>query len=236
VLYNHNHVAAYAVGEYQIDTLGTPRLIILPSAYGLTEQAWNAIEARVREGAVLLISGPFAGDPHLHSTRRAADLGIPYETAPLELREHAFRWVGNPLALTYGGMGTTVLGQAELPGHQDWTEQPLGKGRILFSALPLELNDRLDAVASVYAYALKAAGVEPIYTTTVKNPGILICPTTLPHATLYVLASETNDTELSFRDVRSGKTFSGKLEPGHASLLLVGEDGSLIASYRWESH
>jgi hypothetical protein len=51
-----------------------------------------------------------------------------------------------------------------------------------------------------------------------------------------VLASETNDTDLSFRDVRSGKTFSGKLEPGRASLLLVDQDGSLIASYRWDSH
>jgi hypothetical protein len=236
VLYNYNHAAAYAVGEYQIDTLGTPRLIILPSAYGLTEKAWNAIEARVRDGAVLLISGPFAEDPHLHPTRRAAEVGIPYETTPLELREHTFRWAGNPLVLTYGGMGTTTLSQAELLDGRDWVEEPLGKGKILFSALPLELNDRLDAVAAVYAYALKAAGVEPIYTTTVKNPGILICPTVLPHATLYVLASETNDTDLSFRDVRSGKTFSGKLEPGRASLLLVDQDGSLIASYRWDSH
>jgi hypothetical protein len=236
VLYNYNHAAAYAVGEYQIDTLGTPRLIILPSAYGLSEEAWNGIEARVRDGAVLLISGPFAGDAHLHRTRRAADLGIPYETAPLELREQTFRWPGKPLTLTYAGMGTTMLSQAVLPGGQDWVEQPLGKGKVLFSTLPLELNDRLDAVAAVYDYALKAAGVESIYTTTIGNPGILICPTLLPHATLYVLASETNETDVSFRDVRSGKTFSGQLEPGRASLLLVGEDGSLIARYRWASH
>ena len=76
VLYNYDHAAAYAAGEYQIETLGTPRLIILPSAYGLTEAAWGAIEARVREGAVLLASGPFDGDAHLHPTRRAADAGI----------------------------------------------------------------------------------------------------------------------------------------------------------------
>ena len=236
VLYQYNHAAAYAVGEYQIDTLGTPRLIILPSAYGLTDDAWSRIEARVRDGAVLLVSGPFAGDAHLHPTHRAADVGIPYETAPLELREQIFRWPGKPLALTYGGMKTTVLSQAELPDHQDWVEQPLGKGKILFSALPLELNDRLDAVAAVYDYALKTAGVEPAYTTSVVDPGILICPTLFPHATLYVLTSETGETEVSFRDIRSGKTFSGTLKPGHASLLLVGQDGSLITSYRWESH
>jgi hypothetical protein len=233
VLYNYNHAAAYALGEYQVDTLGTPRLIILPSAYGLTDAAWNAIEARVREGAVLLISGPFAEDPHLHATDRATAVGLPYTAAPLELREQTFRWAGAPLHLTYGGMKTTTLNYAELPGGKDWVEQSLGKGRILFSALPLELNDRLDAVAAVYAYALKAAGVEPIYTTAVSDPGILISPTLFPHATLYVLMSETNATDLSFRDTRSGKNFTGKLEPGRAALLLVGEDGSIIANYHW---
>ena len=233
VLYNYDRAAAYAVGEYQIDTLGSPRLIILPSAYGLSDAAWDAIEARVRDGAVLLISGPFSSDPHLHATNRAARLGMRYETAPLELREQSFHWPERTLNLTYSGMKTTVLSRATLPGNQDWAEQPLGKGRILFSAFPLELNDRLDAIAAVYAYALKTAGVEPAYTTTVTDPGILICPTLLPHATLYVLTSETNEIAVSFRDKRSGKSFTGSLEPGRAALLLIGEEGTLITSYSW---
>ena len=232
-LYGYARCQAYAVGEYQIETLGTPRLIILPSAYGLTEAAWGAIEARVREGAVLLASGPFDGDAHLHPTRRAADAGISYTTVPLELRDQTFRWAGEPLTLTYGGMKTTTLSRAQLSDNRDWVEQPLGRGKILFSALPLELNDRLDSVAAVYAYALKAAGVENAYTTTMQDPGILICPTEFPHATLYVLTSETNEPNVSFRDQRSGKTFTVNLEPGRAALLLVGDDGARIASYRW---
>src|SRR6185437_10307711 len=75
VLYQYNHTQAYAVSEYQIDTLGSPKLILLPSAYGLSDAAWSAIEARVRDGAVLLISGPFSDDPHLHPTDRAARVG-----------------------------------------------------------------------------------------------------------------------------------------------------------------
>lgn len=235
VLYNYDHAAAYAVGEYQIDTLGTPRLIILPSAYGLTDAAWNAIEVRVRDGAVLLASGPFGEDPHLHPTNRAADAGMSYKTVPLELRDQTFRWAGAPLTLTYGGMKTTTLSRADLPGGQDWVEKSLGKGKILFSALPLELNDRLDSVAAVYDYALKAAGVSPIYTTTIDDPGILICPTLLPNATLYVLTSETNETNVSFRDERSGRAFAGTLAPGRAALLLVAKDGTLITTYNWQS-
>ena len=65
------------------------------------------------------------------------------------------------------------------------------------------------------------------------NPGILICPTRMPHATLYVLTSETETTTVSFTDTQSGKLFSGRLEAGRAALLLVGEHGDLIARYRW---
>jgi hypothetical protein len=153
---------------------------------------------------------------------------------PLELRDQTFHWAGNPLTLSYGGMKTTVLSRARLPNDQDWAEETLGKGKILFSALPLELNDRLDAVATVYAYALKTADVDVAYTTTTNDPGILICPTLLPHATLYVLTSESNQTAVSFHDKRSGRDFTGILEAGRPALLLVGLDGSVFASYHWQ--
>lgn len=234
VLYNYDRAAAYAVGEYQIGTLGNPKLIILPSAYGLTDKAWKALEAHVREGAVLLISGPFADDAHLHPTDRAAAVELGYRTVPLELRDQDFEWAGKALPLVYPGDATTILSRAVLPDHEDWKEVSLGKGRILFSALPLELNSRLDSVAAVYAYALKLAGVQPEYTTTVRNPGILICPTLLPKATLYVLTSETNTTRVSFTDARSRKTFSGTLLPGRAAIVLVGTDGKLLAGYHWD--
>jgi hypothetical protein len=188
----------------------------------------------VREGAVLLISGPFDETAHLHSTERAKEIGLGYKTVPLEMRDQTFEWAGHPLPLIYGGDATTILSQAELPDGKDWAEVTLGKGKILFSALPLELNDRLDSVAAVYRYAIEAAGIKPEYTTTVRNPGILIAPTLLPKATLYVLTSETNATGVEFTDARSGKTFAGTLEPGRAALLLVGTDGRLIAEYNWQ--
>lgn len=235
VLYNWDHTPAYAVGSYQMDTMGDPKLIILPSAYGLTDEAWSALQQHVRNGAVLLISGPFDGDAHLHSTDRAAKIGLGYTSVPLQIREQMFRWAGEPLPLTYGGMKTTTLNRAEMPGEEQWAEITLGKGKIFFSALPLELNDHLDSLAAVYRYAIKAADVSPEYTTTMTDPGLLICPTLLPDATLYVLTSETNNTAVEFRDGRSRKTFTGTLEPGRAALLMVGTDGRLLAQYHWQS-
>ena len=233
VLYQYNRAEAYAVGEYQIETLGTPKLIILPSPYGLSEHAWAALETRVRAGAVLLIDGPFSADEHMHPTGRAHRIGIDATLLPLHLRNEILHLPTGDVPLEFDGLLTTILDRDTLPGGPTFIEIPLGKGKILFSALPIELNSNLASVAKVYDYALKAAAIAHTYTTTEKNPGILICPTRLPHATLYVLTSETETAPVSFTDTRSGKSFSGALDAGHAALLLVGEHGDLLAAYRW---
>ena len=233
VLYQHNRVEAYAVGEYQTDTLGTPRLILLPSAYGLSAKAWGDIEARVRAGATLLISGPFNGDEHLHPTERAQQVGLPAELTELLLRDNTLGLPSGEVPLVYGGMKTTTLDQNTLPGGKTWAEVSLGSGKVLFSAFPLELNDNLGSVAAAYDVALRAASIEPTYTTDLHDAGILICPTKLPHATLYVLTSETATQAVRFTDQRSGKLFAGMLPAGRAALLVIGERGELLATYHW---
>ncbi len=232
-LYYYARGEAYAVGEYQIGSLGSPKLIILPSPSTLTEDAWQAIAARVRAGAVLLVTGPFDADAHFHPTGRQDEVGLAYTDVPLTLRSNVFKWPGGEAELTFGGNKTTILSRAQIAGDQDWAERPLGKGRILFAALPLELNQNLQAVGDVYRYAMKVANISPTYTTTLANAGILICPTRLPKATLYVLASESNQKAVEFHDMRSGKTFSGELENGRAALLLIDDQGKLVTTYNW---
>ena len=229
-LYHYARGEAYAVGEYQIASLGSPKLIILPSSFALDEDAWQAITARVKAGATLLVTGPFAGDAHFHPTGRQHLVGLAYVEEPLMLRSYAFKWPGGEAELTFGGNKTTVLSRA---GGQDWREESLGTGKILFAALPLELNQNLQAVGDIYRYAMKAANISPTYTTTLNDPGILICPTRLPKATLYVLTSESNRKAIEFHDLRSGKDFSGQLENGRAALLLISDEGELLASYNW---
>jgi hypothetical protein len=232
-LYNFARSQAYAVGEYQSELLGNPKLIIVPSAFGLSDTAWHDITQRVQAGAVLLVTGPFAEDPHFDPTGRQDSIGLPYDLAPLTLRDHLFHFPGGSELLAFAGMKTTFLSRAVLPTGDDWIEKPHGKGRILFAALPLELNTNLQAVADVYRYALKEANITPVYSTSLKDPGILICPTVFPKATLYVLTSESNQTNVSFRDERSKKDFSATLPQGRAALLLVGVDGKILASYHW---
>jgi hypothetical protein len=232
-LYGIARSQAYAVGEYQIELLGSPKLILLPSPFGLTDAAWQAITERVKAGSTLLVTGPFDGDAHMHATGRQDAIGIPYITVPLMIRDRAEHFPWGDEELSFTGNKTTVLSEAQTPNDDAWVEKTLGKGKILFSPLPLELSDNIELVGKAYRYALKTSGVVPVYRTTLADPGILIAPTVFPAATLYVLTSESNRQQIVFDDVRSGRRFAGTLESGSAAILLVGVDGKVLAEYNW---
>jgi hypothetical protein len=233
-LYSYARASAYAVGEYQAELLGQPRLILLPSPWLLSQPAWEAILAQVRRGAVLLTSGRFDADEHFRPQPRAEGLSLAYGPALLDQRDYAVRWRGRELRLSYSGEKTTYLERGQLDGGEMFTEKRVGEGTVLYFALPLELSDNLEAIGEVYRYALERARVAPVYTTQSTDPGISICPTRLENGTLYVLTSESGTRQaVSFRDAASGKELNTALDPGRAAMVLVRRDGAVAASYNW---
>jgi len=81
-------------------------------------------------------------------------------------------------------------------------------------------------------FAIKRSGASAAYKTTCKDPGILICPTRLPNATLYVLTSESTGTDpILITDLLSGTNICVNLKAGRAALLLVNRNGQILASY-----
>jgi uncharacterized protein HemY len=72
----HDRLTAYAIAENQIDKLGKPKLVILPSAQALTEKAWRALLQYANEGGNLLITGPVDYDEHWRQAARAAQLNV----------------------------------------------------------------------------------------------------------------------------------------------------------------
>jgi hypothetical protein len=231
-LYHHARASAYAVGEYQLDLLGDPKLILLPAPWVLSEAAWQTLLAHVRGGATLLVTGRFDLDPHFRPTARAAAVGIDATGTLLAAREHQVTWPGGTARFTFPGDKTTYLEQAVLPDGAAFVERPLGAGRILFFTLPLELADEPTVLGDVYRWALQRAGVEPAYRTAVDDPGILICPTVLDTGTLYVLTSESaTPRDVTFTDTASGAEIEASLPPGRAAMVLVTRDGQVVARY-----
>lgn len=211
----------------------TAKLIIVPAPWVLNQTAWNELMAKVKAGVTLLISGRVDADSHWNpvpSRTSAWDVG--YSEEPLRTRYAEIAWPGDSARLSYPGDETTYLDRGVLANGKTFADVHLGKGRILYFALPLEMSNDLGAIGRVYKFAMEKAGVTDPYTTTCKNPGILIAPTRFPDATLYVFTSETASTApFTFHDELSGQDFTVRLAPGRGGLMLVGKSGNIIASY-----
>jgi hypothetical protein len=235
-LYNHARGSAIAVGEYQLDRLPDVRLIIVPSPSVLTQEAWDRLMTRVNEGATLLISGRIDADEHWRVvSTRSAGWNVGYHAGILATREVEVAFPDGKAQLSYSGDRTTFAERGFMQSGETFREISLGKGRILYVAPPLELADQLAEVGRIYAYAMRRAGVTAAYETKCTNPGIAICPTRLPDATLYVLTSEASEhVDLSFTDHLSSRTIEVALDPGRSALILVKQDGGIAAEYRPE--
>jgi hypothetical protein len=209
------------------------KLIIVPSPWVLNQEAWDILMNKVKAGATLLISGRIDADEHWISIpERIRNWKMDYKPAALTTREAVIKWQGDSALMSYSGDKTTYIERGVLNDGKTFLDLPLGKGRILYYAFPLELADQLNEVGRIYNYAMKRAEVSTAYETSCEDPGILICPTRLPEATLYVLTSESAGTApIAFRDKLSGADFRINLSPGRAALLLVGRDGHILASY-----
>lgn len=232
-LYNYARASAFAIGEYQLKNMPRTTLIIVPAPWILSQQAWQTLMKHVKDGANLLISGRVDADEHwIPITDRLNEWNCNYSYEALTTRETILSWGEKKARLTYSGDKTTYLERGKIKYGETLSEVSLGKGRIFYSPLPLEFADQLDVIGEIYRYAIEKAGVKSIYETTCQDPGILICPTQLPNATLYVLTSESNSSDtIEFKDIRSGASFKVNLLPGRAALMLVGIDGKIIASY-----
>jgi hypothetical protein len=232
-LYQYARQTAFAVGEYQLALMGDPKLIIVPAPEALRQEAWDTLMSKVRQGATLLISGRIDADEHFRSVpSRTEGWTVRYKPGLLTTRENTISWPGGSVRLSYSGEKTTYAERGILAGGAEYLETTIGYGRLLYFPLPLELADELDAIGQVYRYAIDKAGIAPVYKAGTTDPGILICPTRLPEATLYVLTSESSATpKVAFEDEASKREIEATLDPGRAALLLVTRDGRIAASY-----
>jgi hypothetical protein len=235
-LYQYARGTAFAVGEYQLSQMPDAKLIIVPSPWVISQDAWKILMTKVKDGSTLLISGRIDADNHWAPVpERTRDWNISYRSEPLMTRETTIDWPEGNSRFTYPNDKTTYAERGVLSNNQTFLDLQIGKGHILYFALPLEIADQLDEVGRIYKFAMKQAGVNTAYETACKDPGILICPTQLPDATLYVLTSESADiSPVTFRDKKSSTDFTISIEPGRAALLLVRKDGKIVASYNYE--
>jgi hypothetical protein len=230
---SENQVTQRANGHFaNLPQAELPKLVILPSAHALSNEAWSALLQYVSDGGTLLVTGSAERDAHWRATQRFAALGAPATPESLLLRTATQRFgdTSERLSFTFDKQqGADHLVFADGETFHTLTR---GKGKIFVASEPVELAEGLQPAADLYTWALKQIGVEKPFTG--QTPaGVLVRPVVLSDSVLYLIVSESQDTEkVSVYDKLSGGEINLAVLPGRAALILLSrKDGHVIARF-----
>jgi hypothetical protein len=234
----NDRLTAYAIAENQIEKLGAPKLAILPSAQALTEKTWRALLNYANGGGNLLITGPLERDEHWHTVARAADLKLAAKAEPLVIHNASVR-IGEgalqvSVGLSFDQQKQSWLDVLRFDDGSTFKEIAYGKGRIFWTAYPVELAEGSDAAANLYSYVAAKVGIAPLYDMAEAiSPGVLVYPVVLEDSVLYVMESDSaDDTNIDLRDKLTGTRVTLRLPAQHAALALVVKQAkAVVAKY-----
>lgn len=117
-------------------------------------------------GAVLLATGPLGIDAYWRSSDRLSNILGKRELRNMR-REEVLMLQGQVLPVSFGHRRIAEVTKETIIQKNGGSSTidtvvnlPLGKGRLLWSPLPVELSERRDTTAALYRYAVNAAFVE----------------------------------------------------------------------------
>jgi hypothetical protein len=230
----YNHLTPYIVYENQLDKMGNPKLAILPSAQALTEKAWQALLKYVDGGGNLLITGPVDRDEHWKVVHRAAQFAPGATTRPLTVHnatESLTPALGIPLSFDQQAQGW--LESLRFGDGSSSMELQYGKGRLFWTAYPVELADGDGPTQALYGYLAGRAGIQPQFDLMPIAPGVMVYPMSFEDSVLYVISNDSSGAAyIDLRDKSTGTPFTTTVRVEHASLVLVGKkEKAVIGTY-----
>lgn len=236
------------VSEYHLDDLTAQpaKLIVLPSAHNVDSDALRQLFAIAEQtGATLLATGPLSLDAYWHVTGRVEDKLGATDVRNVQ-REERLVLAGEALPVSYGHRRIAEIAK-EVPvdgameqrnnaaGGYELFEMPLGKGKFLWSSLPVELNERLEPLVKLYRYAADAAGAKGglEWLSGGDLPGVYGRKLSYESGYLYVFVSEYAwDADIAVKDESTGVSYTFKLEKERSVLFFADREGRLLSVYR----
>jgi hypothetical protein len=229
-----NRLSAYAIAENQLPNLGKPKLAILPSAQNLTELAWQSLLRYTQNGGNLLITGSVERDEHWQTARRAAGIHLEAQAEPLVYHTAAIRIGDREIAISFDQQKQNQAESLHFSDGTTFKEIPYGKGRIFWAAYPVEFAEGTQATAELYAAVAAKTGIAPAFELLeILSPGVLVYPTVLNDAVLYILISDNaTDAKVDLRDKLTGARLTLSLPAQHAAIAIIGKkEKTVVAHY-----
>jgi len=234
-LHSYCRVAGAVLAENQLASMGSPKLVILPSPHALNEESWQALLRYVENGGNLLITGFPARDAHWRMTNRLQALGIEAAPQPLTFRQAELDLGTEKLALSFAFEKQQFIEALSAADGKSFHELSRGKGKIFLANYPVELAEGLDAAAALYAWTLRRTGIEVPFAWELPSPGVLIRPVFMQASVLYLFVSESaRDEDIAIQDKLTGAELRFRLPSQRATLkLLDRRTGKMIAEYKF---
>jgi hypothetical protein len=198
-MYYHCGVPMQAISEYTLAEQSYPaKLIIVPAPRTLTQKCWDALMERAKQGATVAITGAINDEERL----------------PVSQTE-SFAVGGQDYLVRFEGEKIQRIEKAGFP-------QINQSGRLIRTALPLELGDSMDAVVAFYRMAMAQARVAPIFTVTPQTPAVMVLPSVFRDVVLYTFVSETNrDTAMQVTDLQTKARFAVNVPAGRTAMVMI---------------
>lgn len=240
------------VSEYGLDALEAqpPKLILLPSAHNLDDSAMEQLFAVVeRTGAVLLVTGTLGLNAYWQPSERLVNILGPRGVGNVR-REERMKLGERTFAVSYGqrriaelvkevqlgnAMDAAANPSANSVDGDTVIDVPLGKGRLIWCPLPLELNEHDEPILELYRYAAECSGIpaELEWISGGELPGVYGRKLEFAAGALYIFVSEYAwDTEVEVRDRKTGVSYRFRLEQERSVLFATDKQGQLTSVYR----
>jgi hypothetical protein len=229
-----NRLSAYAIAENQLPNLGKPKLAILPSAQNLTELAWQSLLKYARNGGNLLITGPVERDEHWQAARRAAAINLEAQAEPLAYHAAAIRIGDHEIAISFDQQKQNQAESLHFNDGTTFKEIRYGKGCIFWAAYPVEFAEGAQPASELYAAVAAKIGISPAFELLAPlSPGVLVYPTVLNDAVLYILISDNaTDAKADLRDKVTGARLTISLAAQNAAIAVIGKkEKAIVAQY-----
>ncbi|HRH42781.1 MAG TPA: cellulase family glycosylhydrolase [Pyrinomonadaceae bacterium] len=224
-----------AVSEYNLQSIlkeeNPPALIILPSVNCFNQKAWGQLLELIEKGSTLAISGYFADDEHLIPQDRLKDLGSQSIYPPIPVSHNERMTIEGKIYRThFGGEKIQQVRRADF--YNDYLLNfSLNGNEVLWSPVPLEIGENMDAIKAFYDSAIKKAKLLPYFSLANDIPTILVRPTEFEKAILYLVMNESGNNELVELTHLPTKTkIEINLEAGKTSLIFVDKQTGKVLS------
>ena len=220
-MYYHCGVPVQAVSEYTFaDYRNAAKMIIVPSPGVLTENCWNALMTRAKQGATVVVSGVTNGDEQSEPVQQT-------ESFALGGKNYLVRFEGEKIqrvekVAIFTDRRPRAAARANSRSETNVTVKTVGTGSFVRSALPLELGDSMEALVAFYRLALDQARVKPIFNVTPRTPAVLVLPAVFRDVVLYTFVSEwERDATMTLTDSATRKRFSVTIPAGRTATLII---------------